>query len=168
MWGIGSTSATPRSEIFRVPSVVSNRLLGFMSLCIIPWLCKYSNPCINWQKYLDNKTLFWLTSCSTTAKISWQLCYPWACHIGNFFRGVLSINSCNPDTQYSKIRYIFCFSSLCITSYKRITFLWFSCCSNLISLIQFINVSNNFKHAITMENSTMLPLNILLSIRDSS
>ena len=49
------TSATPRSEILSVPSVVSKRLLGFMSLCIMPWLCKYSSPAISWQKYLYNE-----------------------------------------------------------------------------------------------------------------
>lgn len=47
-----STSATPRSEILSVPPVVSSRLPGLMSLCTMPWLCKYSRPSTSWQKYL--------------------------------------------------------------------------------------------------------------------
>lgn len=47
-----STSATPRSEILSVPPVVSSRLPGLMSLCTMPWLCRYSRPSTSWQKYL--------------------------------------------------------------------------------------------------------------------
>lgn len=46
------TSATPRSDIFSVPPVVSSRLPGLMSLCTMPWLCRYSRPSTSWQKYL--------------------------------------------------------------------------------------------------------------------
>lgn len=49
------TSATPRSEIFSVPPVVSSRLPGLMSLCTMPWLCRYSRPSTSWQKYLQGQ-----------------------------------------------------------------------------------------------------------------
>ena len=49
------TSATPRSDILSVPAVVSKRLLGLISLCMIPWLWRYSNPFSNWQKYLQSE-----------------------------------------------------------------------------------------------------------------
>lgn len=44
------TSATPRSEILRVSQLVSSKLPGLMSLCTMPWLCRYSRPFSSWQK----------------------------------------------------------------------------------------------------------------------
>lgn len=117
------TSATPRSDILSVPSVVSKRLLGFMSLCIMPWLCKYSSPAISWQKYLYNENQLYIINYQFMNIQTSSIVYPWACQIGNFFSGLLSSNSCKPETQYSKMRYIFCFSELCKTSNNLITFL---------------------------------------------
>lgn len=58
-WSWGPTSATPRSEILSVPLVVSSRLPGLMSLCTMPWLCRYSRPSTNWQKYLQDTMASW-------------------------------------------------------------------------------------------------------------
>lgn len=46
------TSATPKSHIFTVSSVVRRRFPGLMSLWTTPLLCKYSKPSISWTKYL--------------------------------------------------------------------------------------------------------------------
>lgn len=35
-----------------VPLVVSSRLPGLMSLCTMPWLCRYSRPSTSCRKYL--------------------------------------------------------------------------------------------------------------------
>lgn len=140
-------SATPKSDIFNELSSVSSKLPGFISLCMTPCPCKYSKPSSNCTKYRcawNNGSFFSGAESTTSYKRQqkekmkrvtktkiWVLFITW-----------------RPPTQYSIIKYIFCFSSLYNTSSNSMIFLCLSLRNNWISLRTFcspLGIRLNFR-----------------------